>query len=481
LTATKAGYATALKSIIVTILSIPTEAAVEDADTLQSGYYSETLYYRFYYYDLQHFIGIENASVVATWDGGVLDEPLSFPNGTYIFTLDITLTTPGLYDLVVRFNLLNYTSRTVTAKIEIYATPARIVGVSEYSSPINDTILITYEVLNDLDESQITDVIGIASSPQLGEIELELLETGEYLLTITGGLPYGTYYFDIYFSTMKYVISPIPLEITVRTVQTNPVVSNLTILTQPGSSFDIVVEWKDSDHNVGISGATYTLEYSNASLYYYEHLMTEVDGVYTFRFRAEEGKTIFITVTLEKEGYDTQVVVFRIQSDVSPAQQFQQNLMIGGGFSLLIVALLIIGYVRVWSIPILIRALNRMIRALGAGRVPKPPKVSTRQALALAIVNEDLESVKIQKPLEDIAPEPIITSVPEVNELLEELALITGLGEAEIEAFRTDLARMKASERPGFLKEVIDQERARRADVLAAPVKEIPATEDIPL
>jgi len=333
----------------------------------------------------------------------------------------------------------------------------------------------------DLDDSQITDVIGIASSLQLGEIELELQESGEYLLTVSGNLPYGTYSFDVYFSTSKYIIAPISLEITVRHIRTSITTSNLTVLTQPGSSFDLEVSFFDLDHTTGISAADFTLEYSNVSLYYYDHLMTEVDGVYTFRFRAEEGKTIYVTVTLEKEGYDSQFIVFKIQSDVSEAQQFQQNLMIGGGFSLLIVALLIIGYVRVWSIPILIRALNRMIRTLGAGRVPKPPKVSTRQALALAIVNEDLESVKIQKPLEDIAPEPIITSVPEVNELLEELATITGLGEAEIEAFRADLARMKASERPGFLKEVIDQERARRADVLAAPVKEITITEEIPL
>ncbi|MBE0527528.1 MAG: hypothetical protein IH631_11345 [Candidatus Thorarchaeota archaeon] len=155
--------------------------------------------------------------------------------------------------------------------------------------------------------------------------------------------------------------------------------------------------------------------------------------------------------------------------------QIQQQITIAGGFGFLIVSLLIVGYVKIWSIPILIRALDRMIRTLRKHRIPSSPKVSTRQALAMAIVNEDLKSVKLVKPLEDIAPEPIITSVPEVNELLEELASITGLGEEEIEAFRADLSRMKASERPGFLKEVIDQERARRADVLAKPVDVVTA------
>ena len=144
-------------------------------------------------------------------------------------------------------------------------------------------------------------------------------------------------------------------------------------------------------------------------------------------------------------------------------------------------ALLVIGYVRVWSVPIQIRALNRMIRALKKKKVPKAPSSPTRQASVMEIVNEDLQSIKLQKSIEEIAPEPIITIVPEVDELLEERASITGLGEAEIDAFRADLARMKASERTGFLKEVIDQERARRADVLAKSVKEVPTPADISL
>jgi len=479
----KPGYATGIKSIIVTILPIPTEALVAESDALQSGYYGDTLYYTFYFNDLQHTTGIAGANVVASWDGGFLAAPQGFGNGTYLLTLHITLTTPGLYNLIVRFDLANYTARTVTAKVEIYATPATIIGQNDYSSPINDTIDLYYSVINDLDDSQITDIIGIASSPQLGEYELELQEDGDYLLHIPGGLPYGTYTFEIYFTTSRYVISPIPLEIVVRPIHTTPILpANTTIQTQPGSSFNIVIEWRDTDHNVGINDAIITLEYSNFSLYYYEELTTIVDGVYTFRFRAEIDRTLYVTVILEKEGYDTQTVTFRIQSDFSAAQQFQQQLTITGGFSVLIVALLIVGYVRVWSIPVLIRAIDRMMRALRKGRVPSPPKVSSRQALALAIINEDLKSLKLLKPIEDIAPEPIVTTVPEVNDLLEELALITGLGEEEIEAFRADLARMKASERPGFLKEVIDQERARRADVLAdKPVKKPKSDAEIPL
>ncbi|TFH11607.1 MAG: hypothetical protein E4H14_00490 [Candidatus Thorarchaeota archaeon] len=479
LTATKAGYATALKSIIVTILPIPTEAGVAEKDSLQSGVYGQTLFYTFYYNDTQHGTGINGANVQATWDGGTLAPPQTYGNGTYVFTVVLTLTTPGIYDLVVRFDLTNYTARTVTARIEIRPTPATIFGVNQYSSPINDTIEITYEVLNNLDNSQITDIIGIASSLQLGDIELELQLSGEYMLRLPGTLPYGIYRFDIYFSTNKYEIAPIQLEVEVRRVLTSYSVVNLTIPTQPGPAFNIEFTFFDDDHGIGISGADITLEYSNSSLFYYANLMTDVNGDYTLTFRSNLGGTNLIKITIEKEGYYTQVIEFTIQSDISPAAQFQQQLTITGGFGVLIVALLIVGYVKIWSIPILIRALDRMIRTLRKHRIPSSPKVSTRQALAMAIVNEDLKSVKLVKPLEDIAPEPIITSVPEVNELLEELASITGLGEEEIEAFRADLSRMKASERPGFLKEVIDQEKARRADVLAKPVDVVTAPEDI--
>ena len=122
-----------------------------------------------------------------------------------------------------------------------------------------------------------------------------------------------------------------------------------------------------------------------------------------------------------------------------------------------------------------------MIRALSKGRIPGAPKVPSRQSITMTIVNEEADALNISKDAEEIHEYPIETSVPEVNDLLEELAAITGLGEVEIEAFRQDLARMKASERPGFLKEVIDQEKARRADVLAkAPLIE-PTVEEMTL
>ncbi|MBN2230118.1 MAG: hypothetical protein JW779_11070 [Candidatus Thorarchaeota archaeon] len=480
LTASKAGYATALRSIIVTILPIPTSISVLPSDALKSGYFGNKLNFTFFYNDLQHGVGIAGANVVATWEG-VGYTVYDFGNGRYVVQVTLSITTPGLYDLAVRFNLQNYTARSITTKVEIYATPAQIYGPATYSSPINDTITIEFVIKNSFTSSIISDIVGTASSVQLGDIDLQLLPSGNYTLNLEGDLPYGFYSFTIYFATTKYVISPFYLEIEVRQVKSQSQHGSLNVLTQPGGSVEFTVTYLDADHNQGIPGANISFVYDDNLVQYLEEYTIDNDGTYTFYFLSRAGGTATIEITLSKDGFDTQVIILRVQSDISAEQQFQQTLTIGGGFGILIVALLLIGYVKVWSIPWLIRQMNRMIRVLSKGRVPGPPKVKSRQDIAMVIVNEEIASLHLQKPREDIAPEPIVTTVPEVNELLEELASITGLGEAEIEAFRADLSRMKASERPGFLKEVINQERARRADVLAKPVKETKTPEQVPL
>ena len=477
LTANKAGYATGLKSIVVTILPITTEASV-DVST-QSGYYGDNLTYVFTFYDTQHSVGISGANVDASWEGGpaIITDYL---NGTYTVEIQLTITTPGLYDLYVTFDLTNYTARTFTAKVEIYATPAEIVGPTLLSVPVNDTIAIDYFVRNLLDNSNISDVIGVAYSPQLGETELALSE-GVYTLLLGSNLPFGTYSFDIAFSTTKYVMSPLHLEVTVRPILTRLLTANTTIITQPNVAESIQITFFDLDHGVAISGANITIDYSQSNITFLEDYTLDEDGVYTLFFQARVGRTFYVTITFEKDGYVSDFIILTIKSDISAEQQFQQTLMIGGGTMLVFIALLIVAYVRVYSIPKQLRELARMIRALAKGRIPKPASAPARQALVMDMVNEELAPLKLKKDETEVAPEPIITTVPEVNELLEELASITGLGEVEIEAFRADLARMKPSERPGFLKEVIDQEKARRADALAKPAERARAVEEVTL
>ncbi|MHA2115189.1 MAG: hypothetical protein ACXABN_04880 [Candidatus Thorarchaeota archaeon] len=475
--ATKAGYATAIKSIVITILPVPTE--VSATPLLQSGHLGETVSYLFNFTDTQHDVLVIDANVVASWEGGDAIVT-SYPNGTYEVVVLINVENPGLYDLVVRFDLTNYTSRTFIAKVEVYATPAEILGPTTYSVPIHDTTGIIYNVVSLLDGSQIDDIIGIAYS-SLGNTELELLSNGSYSLNLPGDLTYGIYTFDIAFATAKYSITQKHLEVTIRRIDTQLIYLNDTVFTSPGLTFDVSITYFDLDHMVGIPGVVPDVFYSQTNITYLDEFTRDLDGTYNLVFRAEEGRTFTVTIIFEKEDYVTQQFILIIKSDISQEQQFTQALTVGFGSGLIIIALLIVGYVRIWSVPKQIRELNRMIRALSKGRVPKAASAPGRQALAVEIVNEDIDAVKLKKEEDEIAEYPIETTVPEVNELLEELASITGLGEVEIEAFKADLARMRASERPGFLKEVIDQEKARRADVLAKPPEGELAPEDVPL
>ncbi len=477
--AMREGYSTGLKSIIVTILPIPTSTSVNIP--LQSGYYGERKNYTFFYFDQQHSLPIVGANVFAAWDGGTL-QVIDLLNGSYLVIMDITLTTPGIYDIVVQFSLTNYTARTITSRIEIYATPAVILGPDQVSVPVGEETQILYELQNQLDNSTITDVIGIAYSEILGETELVLLPSGFYALVIPGNLIEGTtIIFDIDFLTAKYSIAPIIVDVNIRLILTELRYTNDTVYTSPGSTFEVTLTYYDLDHLTGISGADVIVTYEQSNITYLEDFTEDVAGVYTLYFRAEQGKTFTVQIRFEKENYVVQELILTVKSDISPQQQFQQLLTIGGGSALILIALLIVAYVRVWSVPRQIRAMNRMIRALRKGRIPKPPSVPSRLSITMGIVNEGTTSVKLSKAANEIVEYPIEAIVPEVNELLEELASITGLGEAEIDAFRADLARMKASERPGFLKEVIDQEKARRADVLAKPPEAEPAPEEMPL
>ncbi|MFW9797136.1 MAG: hypothetical protein ACFFE2_08860 [Candidatus Thorarchaeota archaeon] len=478
LVASKPGYATAIKSIVITILPIPTETWAKPI--LQSGYWNDTVSFLFYYNDTQHNELILDANVVASWTGG---DAVVIPhlNGSYEVSVLINVENPGLYDLVVRFDLTNYTSRTITAKVEIYITPAEIVGPTLYSAPINDESNIIYNVVNLIDDSPITDVIGIAHSLQIGDTELVLLGNGSYSLVLASDLPYGTYSFDINFGTTKYSIAPLQLQVIIRQIHTELRYDNDTVLTSPGTTFEVSITYYDLDHGVGIPNANLTVQYSQNNITYLDQFTTDESGTYTLFFRATAGRTFTVSIFFDKEDYESRQFTLTIKSDISPQQQFEQALTIGGGSALILIALLIVAYVRVWSVPAQIRAINRMMRALRKGRIPKPPKAPSRLDTTLGIVNEEAGSMKVSKTAYEITEYPIETTVPEVNELLEELAAITGLGEVEIEAFRADLARMRASERPGFLKEVIDQEKARRADVLAKPPEGEPAPDQVPL
>ncbi|MFW9913100.1 MAG: hypothetical protein ACFFEU_11545, partial [Candidatus Thorarchaeota archaeon] len=301
-------------------------------------------------------------------------------------------------------------------------------------------------------------------------MELFQMDNGSYELRVPDYLIMTSYRIEIGFATSVYSLSSQFLDLTVRPVLTmiDTLGINTTIFTNPGAQDSIVILLLDLDHNVGISDADVVLSFDEAKISFPEERREPViDGVYKFPYVVRAGGTINVTITFTKDLYFSQQITFTLKSDYSDEQILTQRLALGGGFLFIFAAIAIVAYVKHFAIPWIIRQLNKMIAALAKGRVPSAPKVRAREDLVLETINEELKPSGLVKELEDVPGPSIEAVIPEIEDLLERLAEITGLGEVELEAFRQDLARMRASERPGFIREVIEQEEARRAEALA--------------
>ncbi|MDF1540860.1 MAG: hypothetical protein P1Q69_18325, partial [Candidatus Thorarchaeota archaeon] len=466
ITASKVGYAITSRTVFLTIFPLSMEASgsVLTAD----GYSGDVIELVYFLNNTLNGVPISGATSDAFWEGGS-GNVTDLGDGTYLLSVLLNLTTPRNYELTLTFNKQNYRSTELAIQIAIKATPASIVSTPSLSLPVNRSAQVLFTLNNDLTNDSIAGLNGIAIWSGLGEIVLEALGNGSYILNVPDNLPIDDYTIQVYFTTSIYQIAPFVFNLEVRRVATTISVERRVIPTFPGESIVILATYYDLDNNIGISRANLLVSYDETDITYYPELTNEPwnNGTYEMFFLVNQPYTFNLTFTFALGTYESSAISVQIQSDVSAQQEALQLITVGGGAAMILAAAAILLYVRVFSIPKLLRALNRMIKFLARGKVPKPADVLFRAALIAAIVNEELKPLSIQKPISEFQDESIEMHVPEVEELLERLAEITGLGTAEVDAFRADLATMKASERPGFLKEVIVQEEARRADALS--------------
>ncbi|MFW9933877.1 MAG: hypothetical protein ACFFDR_14670, partial [Candidatus Thorarchaeota archaeon] len=191
------------------------------------------------------------------------------------------------------------------------------------------------------------------------------------------------------------------------------------------------------------------------------------NGTYYFNFRLTDIRQYVIIITLSSSNYDDAVaraVVFAVATEEQIAMQTAFTYSAVG---IVILALFGALWVRVLSVPKMLRWIRSMMSSLAKGRIPSPKPVRSRQEMLQSWINEELKSLQIWKSLDDISRDTVIVDALDTEKLLAELAVIIGLTETDVAALRNDLDKMKPSERGGFLNEVIRQERARRAKELA--------------
>ncbi|MCK5151527.1 MAG: hypothetical protein KAQ65_06795, partial [Candidatus Thorarchaeota archaeon] len=128
------------------------------------------------------------------------------------------------------------------------------------------------------------------------------------------------------------------------------------------------------------------------------------------------------------------------------------------------VMMLMTAYVRVWSVPKKLRQINGQIKTIRKGKIPKPLSgIKMRQQLVADLFNDTYSEVEITRTASQMPEETIPIDIPEMGELLVQLAILTNLSSEELDEFKADIAKMKMSEQAAFIREVIEQEAIRAA------------------
>ncbi|MDF1541197.1 MAG: hypothetical protein P1Q69_20025, partial [Candidatus Thorarchaeota archaeon] len=187
------------------------------------------------------------------------------------------------------------------------------------------------------------------------------------------------------------------------------------------------------------------------------------NGTYVFAYTAPNPGIITLEISLSKSDYAERSVSIPIFSEYAP--EYLYTIQAFAYVTVGILALAAFGafWMRVLSVPKMLRWIKAMIGALSKGKIPEAQQTRDRRKILLDIMNEDLAVIGIVKTLEDVSKSTISVEALDTDQLLAELASLVGLTESDVAVLSRDLDAMRPSERPGFLMEVIKQERARRA------------------
>jgi hypothetical protein len=172
----------------------------------------------------------------------------------------------------------------------------------------------------------------------------------------------------------------------------------------------------------------------------------------------------FITITMRSEFYEESTLEIRVEAAPNETDILIGNITYYGLPISIFIIMLLGAYVKVWSVPKRIRQINGQLKALRKGKMPKPiSNVKSRQQLTAELFNDTFEEMKITRTAAQMPEDAIPIEVPEMGELLTQLAILTNLSPEELDDFQADIAKMKLSEQAAFVKEVIMQEAIRAA------------------
>ncbi|MHA1770421.1 MAG: 6-bladed beta-propeller [Candidatus Thorarchaeota archaeon] len=476
----KPAHTPSTTQFLLTVESIPTRVIVNDAQV--EVYYGLNATFTFVFWDDYNNQGI-NGSTTSFELGGIHGVLEDLNNGTYVLTIDSTSVNAGPlgYDVFVSFQKPKHKSGFTLVKLVVRPRPTVLEGPYEVNFPVGDNYTILFTFRDSLTGQLITGATA-AAIWEFGALSLTPLENGSYRFgpteTETNRLSIRSTPYIIRISLTKgnYSAATSQVSLTIRTIRTKLLVIPPPVTLYDGEEFVVRVTYWDEDHNVAIPGALNSTADTTADAV--PELTRDFgNGTYEFGFVGHGIQTFDIKIVLSKSDYATAEYSLAVYTIMTPEQQ---SLYTGIGWlatGILLLSGLGALYIKVLSVPKMLRIIIAMWKKVRKGGVPEKPKVRTRREMLLDEMNADLASVRINKTMEDIAPSTVDISALDVETLLEELAVIVGLTEKDIDTLRTDLEKMRPSERAGFVQEVIRQERARRARDLAEAAEEVPSEE----
>ena len=455
----------------------------------------------FTYNDTYFNTTVPSAELHVTW--GSISERNYFDlgNGTYLVPINTTTLTPGAsWSVVVDFDKENYETGQGTTQIAVVNIPTELVVTSPEQNqidsnplslqvPMGDSVTV-YVFYNDTDNTE-GYVGGIAGGyldsdsyfngpTRAGPSNFTLTRYGNgtysfffdtldpELYNTTGGHPVivdGWYTYLVRMHLENHVLSYQLIRIRIVQVQTGIVKANtqssISLVHGDVMTFDFY--YNDTWHNRGVDYANFTVTSQSAVI---SITSTESLGGGWYRaaiLAAQVGGSV-VTINIGLQFHTNVTASYIVTVSMNDTDLlFQNSIYYGLPIAFLIIALLI-GYVRVWSVPKRIRQINGQIKAIRKGKVPKAvDDVKSRQQLVADLYNDSNKGVIPARTADMMPMESVPVNIPEMGELLIQLSILTHLNPDELDEFKADISKMKLSEQAVFVKEVIDQEAIRAA------------------
>ncbi len=468
--AAKPGFTPSSTEFTITIVRIPTTVQVV-GEAIETAIYGENVTFTLRFYDTHNGLGITDATATYVMEltAGTL---LEIGGGEYSFTVNTTWVAAGMlpHDIAVTFQKTLHDYAYGVVKIVSLPIPTEVTGPTELELPVGDPFSQTFQ-FNDTLHNRLLDNASATAFWEFGAASLTPLGGGTYRFGFAEAnmtrleIRDAPYRIRIQFSKANYSVEEIALMLTIREIRTELQITSFPSATYVREVFYVGVTFWDLDHDTAIPGAFNST--AGGLDYVTESARDFGDGTYLFAFSPPQVDSYRLVISMGKQDYEVVSETLIIHAEFAPETQNLIRGFMWGGIVLIFVAGFAAAYVRIWSVPKLLRILRRMVTLLRKGQVPAPADVRDRRTFLLETMNENLRRVGITKTYEDVALSTVEVEALDVERLLDELQSVIGLTEEDVAVLRNDLDRMRPSERAGFIGEVLKQERARRARELA--------------